>query len=145
MLPVLLGAKVVLEVSTQLVAHGDDTVSHDLDLTQPLLLEFGRVEDGVDNAGTVDGGVRVHGTDQDLQLGLDACTLLSVGAGDREGTDTLTIETHVLGKRLREHKRVTIADKLAKRIRITVTVTRGEALVGHVKEDKVTTLLSCYA
>jgi hypothetical protein len=90
--PVVLAAK-LLEVLAEQGAHLNDAVSHALDLTEPLLVELGVVHDGGGNAGTVDGRVGVEGTDQDLDLRLDALLLLSVLADERESTNTLTVET----------------------------------------------------
>lgn len=90
--PVVLGAellKVVLEEST----HLDDAVSHALDLTKPLLVQLGVVENLGGDAGTVHGGVGVERADDDLDLRVDALLLLGVFADDGEGTGTLTVKT----------------------------------------------------
>jgi len=83
----------LLQVLAEQRTHLNDTVSHALDLAEPLLVQFGVVHDGGGNAGTVDGRVRVEGADQDLDLGLDALLLLGVLADERESTNTLTVET----------------------------------------------------
>jgi hypothetical protein len=93
--PVVLATE-LLEVLLEKGTHGDDTVSHTLDLAQPLLVEFGVVQDGGSNTGTVDRRVGVKRTDQDLDLRVHALLLLDIGADDGEGTNTLTVET--LGK-----------------------------------------------
>lgn len=90
--PVVLGAE-LLEVLLEEGTHGDDSVGHALDLAQPLLVQLGVAEDLGGNAGAVDGGVGVQRADEDLQLRVDTLLLLSVGGGDGEGTDTLTVET----------------------------------------------------
>lgn len=90
--PVVLGAE-LLEVLLEEGTHGDDSVSHALDLAQPLLVQLRVAEDLGGNTGTVDGRVGVQRTDEDLQLRVDTLLLLSVGSGDGEGTDTLTVET----------------------------------------------------
>jgi hypothetical protein len=41
----------------------------------------------------VDGGVGVEGTDENLDLRLDALPLLGILADEGEGSDTLTVET----------------------------------------------------
>lgn len=90
--PVVLGAellKVLLEEGT----HGDDAVSHLLDLTEPLLVESRAVEDLGGDAGTVDGRVGVQRSDDDLELRVDTLLLVGIGADKGEGTNTLTIET----------------------------------------------------
>jgi len=94
--PVVFAAE-SLEVLAQEGAHLDDAVGHALDLTKPLLVQGGVVHDGRGDASTVDGWVRVEGTNEDLDLRLDALLLLGVLADEREGTDTLSIETlHIL-------------------------------------------------
>jgi len=90
--PVVLAAE-LLEVLLEESTHGDDTVSHTLDLTQPLLVELGVVQDGGGDTGTVDGRVGVKRADQDLDLGVDTLLLVGIGADDGEGTNTLTVET----------------------------------------------------
>lgn len=90
--PVVLTAE-LLEVLAQESAHLDDTVSHALDLAEPLLVQRGIVHDCRGDAGTVDGWVGVERTDQDLDLRLDTLLLLTRLADKGEGTDTLTVET----------------------------------------------------
>lgn len=139
--PVELGLVVVDEVALELGAHGDDAIGHQLDLLEPLGIQLGGVEDSGDNAGTVDGGVRVHGADNNLDLRVDASLLLGRGSDEGEGTGTLTVETHVLGEGLGESNQVTVLDELAEGIGILVSGARGETLVGHVEEGKVTSIL----
>lgn len=139
--PVALGLVVVDKMVLELGAHGDDAVGHQLDLLEPLGVQLGGVEDSGNNAGTVDGGVGVHGADNDLDLGVDASLLLSRGSDEGEGTGTLTVETHVLGEGLGEGNQVTILDELAEGIGILVSGAGGETLVGHVEEGKVASLL----
>lgn len=90
--PVVLAAE-LLEVLLEESTHGDDTVGHTLDLTQPLLVEFGVVENGGSDTGTVNGRVGVEGTDEDLDLGVDALLLVGIGADNGESTNTLTVKT----------------------------------------------------
>lgn len=90
--PVVLGAK-SLELLTEELAHGDDAVGHALDLALPLGVELGVVEDLRGDAGTVDGGVGVHGADDDLELGVETLGLLGVLTDNGEDTGTLTVET----------------------------------------------------
>ena len=92
MRPVVLAAqflKVLLEES----AHLDDTVSHALDFTQPLLVQLSIVHDSGGDTGTVDGRVGVERADEDLELRVYSLLLLGRFADEREGTDTLTVET----------------------------------------------------
>lgn len=140
-IPVKLGLVVVNKVVLELGTHGDDAVGHQLDLSQPLGVQLGVVQDGRDNAGSVDGGVGVHGADDNLDLRVDTGPLLGRRGDQREGSGTLTIETHVLGKGLGEGNQVTVLDELAESIGILVSVSRGETLVGHVEEGKVASIL----
>ena len=162
--PVVLAAK-LLKVLAEQLAHLDDAVSHTLDLTEPLLVQRSVVHDGGGDASTVDRGVRVEGTDENLDLRLDALLLLGVLADERESTDTLTIETlcemlassldssgyihpsfdvktyHVLGETLAQSDVVALSDEVARGKSILVSVAAGEALVSHVEESEVTLLL----
>jgi hypothetical protein len=83
----------LLKVLAQKSAHLNDAVGHALDLTEPLLVQGGVVHDGGGDAGTVDWGVGVEGTDENLDLRLNALLLLGGLADERKGTDTLTVET----------------------------------------------------
>lgn len=53
-------------------------------------------EDGAGDTSTVDRGVGVHGSDDDLDLTVDTSFLFFARGGEREETDTLAVETHVL-------------------------------------------------
>jgi hypothetical protein len=90
--PVLAAAK-LLEVLFEESPHGDDAVGHLLDLTQPLLVEGGGVENLRGDAGTVNGRVGVQRADKDLDLRVDALLLLGRCADDGEGAYTLAVET----------------------------------------------------
>lgn len=134
--PVVGGAE-LLEVLLEESAHGDDAVSHALDLAEPLLVQGSVVEDGGGDAGAVDGGVGVQRADKNLDLGVDTLALLGVLCDDGEGADTLAVETHVLGEGLGEADVVALLDEVADGEGVGVGVTRGEALVGHVEEGVV--------
>lgn len=163
--PVVLAAE-LLQVLAKQRAHLNDAVSHALNLAKPLLVQLGVVHNGRGNAGAVDGGVRVEGADQDLDLGFNTLLLFGVLADERESTDTLTVETlrqmimlantlpsrtahwcgvrpthHVLGETLAQSNVVALLDEVARSESILVSVTTGEALVGHVEEGEVALLL----
>lgn len=155
--PVVLATE-LLEVLLEESTHGDNAVSHALNLAQPLLVELGVVQDGGSNTGTVDRRVGVERADQDLDLRVDTLLLFGVGADNGEGANTLTVETlgnvsmrkslysfkttdHVLGETLAEGNLVTLLDEVADGEGILVSVSTGEALVGHVEEGVVTILL----
>ena len=138
--PVVLGAE-LLEVLLEEGAHLDDAVGHLLDLGEPLLVELGGVEDLGGDAGAVDRGVGVERADENLDLRVDALLLLGVGADDGEGTDTLTVETHVLGEGLGQADVVALLDEIADGKGVLVDVAGSEALVGHVEEGVVALVL----
>lgn len=53
----------------------------------------------------------------------------------------LTIETHVLGKGLRQHDVMALLNEVANSPGITVNVSTCKALIGHVEEHKQVSLL----
>jgi hypothetical protein len=130
----------LLEVGAEGGAHLNDAVSHALDLTKPLLVKSGVVHDGGGDASTVDGRVRVEGTNENLDLRLNALLLLGVLANEREGTDALTVQTHVLGERLAQSDVVALLNEVAGSEGILVSVTAGKALISHVEEGEVVLL-----
>lgn len=138
--PVVLAAE-LLEVGAEERAHLDDAASHALDLTEPLLVKSRVVHDGGGDAGTVNGRVGVEGTNEDLDLRIDTLLLLGVLANEGESTDTLTVETHVLGETLAKSDVVALLDEVAGSKGILVGVTASKALVGHVEEGEVALLL----
>lgn len=138
--PVVLAAE-LLEVLLEEGAHLDDAVGHLLDLGEPLLVELGGVEDLGGDAGAVNGGVGVERADEDLDLRVDTLLLVGVGAHDGESTDTLAVETHVLGEGLGKADVVALLDKVADGEGILVDVARSETLVGHVEEGVVALVL----
>lgn len=154
--PVVLAAE-LLQVLLQERTHGDNAVSHVLDLAQPLLVELGVVQDLRSNAGAVDGRVGVERADKDLDLRVNTLLLLGRFANDGESTDTLAVETllllvldsslgidwtyHVLGEALGEDRAETLLDEVAESKSILVSVATGKALVGHVEEGEVVALL----
>ena len=139
-IPVVLGAQ-IFEILLEQGTHLDDTIGHALDLAEPLLVELGVAQDLAGDARPVDGRVGVQWTDEDLDLGVDALLLVGRVGDDAEGTDSLAVETHVLGEGLREREAVALLDEQADRVGVTVGVAGSEALVGHVEERVVALLL----
>jgi hypothetical protein len=131
----------LLEVLLEKGTHGDDAVSHALDLTKPLLVERRVVQDLRRNAGTVNWRVRVKWADKNLDLRVNTLLLLGRLADDGEGTNTLAVETHVLGEGLSKDRAETLLDEVTEGEGILGSVTTGEALVSHVEEGEVVTSL----
>lgn len=92
MVPVVLGSE-RLQVLLQQSSHGDDAVSHFLDLSEPLLVECWVVEDLRCYTCAMYRWVRVHWADENLDLRVNAGLLSCVLADNRESSDTLTIKT----------------------------------------------------
>lgn len=138
--PVVLAAK-VLQVLLEKSTHLNNTVSHALDFPQPLLIQGGVVHDGRGNASTVNRGVRVEGTDENLNLGVHALLLLGGLTDEGESTNTLTVEAHILSETLAQSNVVALLHKVTRSESILVSVTAGKTLVGHVEEGKVALLL----
>src|SRR5690606_2198522 len=79
--------------------------------------------------------------DQNLDLGIDALLLLGGLSNEGKGTNTLTVETHILGEGLAKSNWNLLVDKLTESQSILVSVARSESLVSHVEEGEVTSLL----
>ena len=131
------GGQEVVESTT----HADDPVGHELDFGFPLLVKILVGEDGVGDAGAVKGGVGVHGSDEDLQLTLDASLLFWIRGDEGESTDTFAVETHILREGLGQSDLVTLLDEVADGERVVCGVSGGETLIRHVEEREELLLL----
>ena len=141
MAPFARSVEIFLESGVKLFSHADDTVSHSLYLRFPLGVEIGIIQNGVGNSGTVERGVRVHGSDDDLQLAVDARLLSRVRSGEGESTNALSVQPHVLSERLCQSNLVALGNKVTDGKGILGGGARGEALIGHVEEREKFLLL----
>lgn len=87
------------------------------------------------------GRVRVHRTDQDLELGERALGFFLAAGDERESSGTFPIKPHVLGVALRQPDLMAVLDEKANGEGIAVNGTAGEALVSHVEEREEILLL----
>lgn len=132
--PFARGVEVFLESGVKLFSHADDTVSHSLHFRLPLSVEIGVTQDGIGNSGTVERGIRVQGSDDDLQLTVDTRLLSRVRSGEGESTNALSVQAHILSERLGQSNLVALGNKMTDSKGILVGGARGEALIGHVEE-----------
>jgi len=107
----------------------------------PLSAQGSVTEDGSDNPSTVQRRVRVHGTDDNLHLGIDTLGFLRGGSSQGERADTLAVETHILCKALRKGDLVALLDEVSNGKGVASGVTGGKALIGHIEEREETLLL----
>ena len=126
------GGQEIVEPTT----HGDNPVGHELDLGLPLLVKVLVSEDGVGDAGAMEGRIGVHRPDDDLQLALYASLLLRIGGDEGESANPFAVEAHVLREGLGESNLVTLLNEVADGKRILGSVSRGESLVRHIKEGE---------
>jgi len=125
-----------LDACSELGPHFDDSVSHSFNIDEELCVEVGIVENAFGDACAMRGRVRVHWSDNNFELRLDARCFFGVFAHDGKCARALPIETHVLRKRLGEEDVVSVVQKLADGKGICVDRAGGETLVGHVKVDE---------
>lgn len=90
MAPIMFAAQ-RLEVLLEECAHFDNAISHTLHFSKPLLVELRIIEDRRGNAGAMDGWIGVQGTDEDLDLGINALLLFSRLADDGECADSFAV------------------------------------------------------
>lgn len=72
-------------------SHGDDTISHELDISEPLLVESWIREDAGSNASSMDWWVGVEWANKDLDLRSNTSSLISVRGNNGESTDSFTL------------------------------------------------------
>ena len=140
-LPVVLGAVLLVQQRLERTAHVVDAVSHALDLLEPLSVQLRVRKHELGNTGTVHGRVRVHGANGNLELAFHTFSLVFIGRHEREQTAALTVQTHVLGEALAERDLVALFHEVAHGKCVAVWITTGETLVCHVKEGEHLLLL----
>lgn len=149
MAPVVLAAN-LLEVGHEALSHALNSVGHDFDFLKcyfeftipsyfvPKLLELWATEDSIDNSGTCNGWVRVHRSDDHLQLRKNSLLFISIAADETQSTNSLTVETKVLSEGLSNNNWKTSFSEKSNSVVILLTVTTGIALISHIEEnDKV--------
>lgn len=130
-----------LKLGAQGGAHVLDTVGHGEEVLLPLSKELLVVQDGRDNASSVQRRVGDLNTLKEGELRGDSGDGgfgIRAGAGNEvEAASTLTVETKVLGETLRNDKLEALLDEVANRGSIASKAATGEALVGAVEEGEV--------
>lgn len=81
-------------------------------------------------------GIRICGSDDNLQLTVDPSLLFGVGGCQGERANTFAIESHVLGKGLGKGDMMALRNKMAHSECVTRCGTRGESLVSHIEEGE---------
>lgn len=158
MVPIMLRAE-LFETALECIPHRNDTIRYSLDFGEPLIVELWVIEDLRCDASTTDGGVGVEGSDEDLDLRVEALLLFGGFREEGEGPNTFAIESlrgrlvyqektggrmrtyHVLGEGLAQGDLVALLNEVADGVGIFVSVTGCEPLVRHVKEGKMAAVL----
>ena len=91
MFPFSGGIKLVLEREVKLLSHADDAVSHAFNFSLPLSVKLLVTEYSVGDSGTVQRWIRVQGSDNNLQLTVNASLFLRICGGKGEGTNALSV------------------------------------------------------
>lgn len=116
----------LLQVGLQCGAHADDAIGHAFDLLQPAGAQVCVAQNFAHNVSAVDGRIRVHRTNQDLQLGHATVGLVFVGARQREGAHALAVEAHVLGVALGQAELVALLGEQSHGEGVLVDVAAGK-------------------
>ena len=85
------GIKLVLECEVKLLSHADDAVGHTLDFRLPLSVKVLVAEYSVGDSRTVQRWIRVHGSDDNLQLTVNTSLFLHICGGKGEGANALSV------------------------------------------------------
>ena len=91
MFPFSGGIKLVLECEVKFLSHTNDAISHALDFGLPLSVKFLVAEYSVGDSGSVQRWIRVHGSDNNLQLTVNASLFLRICSSKGEGAYALSI------------------------------------------------------
>mmetsp|Transcript_39291 Transcript_39291/g.99021 ORF Transcript_39291/g.99021 Transcript_39291/m.99021 type:complete len:394 (-) Transcript_39291:73-1254(-) len=122
------------------LSHLLDTVAHHGQLATPLCVQRLITQDLSHDVCSVLWRVRVHRPDDGLELTLNGNDLISSGSDKAHSTAALTVQTKVLGKALTDGRlhSGTERHEATNGRGVSLQVTGGEALVGHIEERKET-------
>ena len=130
--PIVLVAH-LLQLVAEAVAHGVHTARHVAQILVPHGGQLRVAQDDVDDAGAVDGRVRVDRSGDLLDAAHHNVFLSLASANSGETAGTLTVKTEVLGERLEQHDVVGVLLEQLQRVAILFKVAGGEALIGAVE------------
>ena len=85
------GIKLVLKCEVKFLSHADDAVSHPFDFGLPLSVKLLVAEYSVGDSRTVQRWIRVHGSDNNLQLTVNPSLFFRICGGKGEGAYALSI------------------------------------------------------
>ncbi|KAH3670924.1 hypothetical protein OGAPHI_000635 [Ogataea philodendri] len=139
MIPVQWVLVCVLQFIVQQGSHLNKSVGHDLDVFEPLLVNSLVRENDLNQLGSVGWWRGVQWSNNLLELGLDSHSLFWTRSDQRQRTNSLSVKTHVLGKRLRKNKvgQLSVSNglvELEQNAQVLNWRTRAKSLVGHVQE-----------
>jgi len=121
------------QLVAEAVAHFLHAARHVSQVLVPHGGELGVTEDDIDNAGTVNGRVRVDGPGNLLDTAHDNFLLSFTATDGGVTSSTLTVEAKVLGERLEEHNVVSVLLEQLEGEAILLEVAGGKALISAIK------------
>jgi len=108
----------------------------------PALSKFWVAQNNINDSCTMDRRVWIHWSSNSLYSWLNLLSSRFIRGHQREAADSLTVQTEVLGERLRKGHSVPFLGKKSKRVGILLKVTTCKALIGTIKHTEM--LLSLY-
>lgn len=103
----------------------------------PACSESVITQDDVDNSGSMNGRVRVHGSSNLLHSRLNLAGFSWVCGKERDTTGSLTIKAEILGEGLEEADSLGLLGEESKRISIGLEITTGKSLIGTIEGREV--------
>jgi hypothetical protein len=128
--------ELIRQQSIKLLPHANNPLRHPLHFALPLLIQLFIAKNRISEQSTMQRRVRIHRPNHNLQLTIHPLLLLRVLGRQRKRTNTLTVQTHILSKGLRERDLVSLLDKVAHCECVAGGRARGEPLVCHVEEGE---------
>jgi hypothetical protein len=122
------GRAILHQAASERHAHLSNALRHDHELLLPQLKVGAVAQDSGSDASAVRRWARVHGTNDDAQLGLGGLEESGIGHNSVEGTDALAIQAHVLGVGLGAEELETALDEETNRASIAIQIAYGKAV-----------------
>lgn len=107
----IVSASISLEFFNQSSSHFLDSSRHVQQILMPASSKFWVTQDNINNPGSVNWWIGVHWSGDSFNSRCDLYLLCLITADDRDATNSLTIESEVLGEGLRENNSIGVGSK----------------------------------
>jgi len=112
----------LFQILPQFGPHRDNPIGHSLDLQQPIGPQFSIPQNLTDNSSPIDGRIRIHSPNQNLNLRHNFIGLLFTIGNNGKSTSSFSVEPHVFCIALSQSNLMAFLDEKANSLSVFIGV-----------------------